>query len=222
MKKEKREEMDFDRVAAPSLIPYYSAGIFCLVYALLFPLYVWWHFLILAVLCTALFFLSRRFCKPRYITVRVPKKQPTEDEKWQQGAQEYLGRLRQADIAIEDEEVSSKIRRVELLSEEIFEIVAQRPEKRPQVRRFMSYYLPTLLKLLDSYDEMESVAHGGKNVNASREKINSLLDTAVKAFTKLSDELYEADSLDISSDITVFKSLLKQEGLSDNNDSEVK
>ncbi len=222
MKKVRQEGAEFDRVEAPSLIPYYSAGILWIVYALLFPLYRFWHFLIPVLLSAFLFLLTKKFCKPRYITVRVPQKEPTEDEKWQQGAEDYLRRLREADMSIEDEAVSSKIRRVELLSEEIFEIVAQKPEKRPQVRRFMSYYLPTLLKLLHSYDEMETVDHGGKNINSSREKISGLLDTAVAAFTKLSDELYAAESLDISSDITVFKTLLKQEGLSDTNDSEVK
>lgn len=208
---------EYDRVEAPSLKPFYAAGVFWIVYALLFPLYLWWHFAIPALLSAGLFVLLKKVCKPRYITVPV-KVTLSDDEVWSRNAEEYLKKLREADIAIEDEEVSKKIRRVELSAEEIFSIGERDKSKRPQIRRFMQYYLPTLLKLLSAYDGMEDVTNSGANIKTSREKISNLLDTAVSAFSKLSDELYAADSIDISSDISVFNTLLKREGLIDENE----
>ena len=60
---------ELDRVEVPSLTPYLSLGLFCLLYAMIFPLYLWWHYLIPLVLGAGLFLLVRRFSKPRYATV---------------------------------------------------------------------------------------------------------------------------------------------------------
>lgn len=216
---DKKNIKDFERVAAPSVVPYFAVGIFCIIYALIFPLYLFWHFLIPAALAVGLFFVLKKLCKPRYITVEVQKAPPTAEELWQETALGYLEKLRAADEAIEDEEVSKSIRGIENLTAEIFRAVTDKKEKRPQVRRFMEYYLPTLLKLLSVYDKMEESGGKGENVRTTREKINSLLYTANCAFAKLADDLYEQESIDVSSDITVFNNLLKQEGLSgDNNE----
>ncbi len=213
-----KREKDFERVAAPSVVPYIAVGIFCLLYALIFPLYLFWHFLVPAAIAVLLFAGLKKCCKPRYITVEVEKKPKTEEEIWQETANGFLSDLREADIAIEDEEISSSIRGIESLSARIFECVNASREKRTQVRRFMEYYLPTLLKLLSVYDKMEEQGTDGQNVHATKEKIKNLLSTANKAFSKLADDLYEQESIDVSSDITVFNNLLRMEGLVDENE----
>ena len=57
---------------------------------------------------------------------------------------------RQADVAIQDEAVSAKIRILEARTNQIFQVVSENPDKLPAIRKFMQYYLPTLLKLLRS------------------------------------------------------------------------
>ncbi len=211
----KSQEKEYERVEAPSVVPYFTVGIFCFLYSLFFPLYLLWHYIIPAILAAVLFFILKKVCKPRYVTKEIIKGPPTADELWRETADEYLNKLRQADIAIKDEEISKSIRGIENLSAEIFKVVNEKPSKRPQVRRFLEYYLPTILKLLDTYDKMEDAALPGENVLETKEKIRQLLYTANCAFAKLADDLYEQESIDISSDITVFGSLLKQEGLID-------
>lgn len=212
------EEKEYERVQAPSLIPYFAVGAFCFIYALIFPLYLLWHFIIFALLSVAVFLIFKKFCKPRYITVQVEKAPKTDEEIWQDTALDYLVKLKNADIAIEDEEISESIRKIEKLSAKIFEAVSSSREKRFQVRRFMEYYLPTLLKLLSVYDNLEERGTDGQNVRAMKDKISGLLITANKAFTKLADDLYEQDNIDVSSDITVFNNLLHMEGLVDENE----
>lgn len=212
------EEKEYERVQAPSLIPYFAVGVFCFIYALIFPLYLLWHFIIFVLLSVAVFLIFKKFCKPRYITVQVEKAPKTDDEIWEDTALDYLVKLKNADIAIEDEEISESIRKIEKLSAKIFEAVSSSREKRFQVRRFMEYYLPTLLKLLSVYDNLEEQGTDGQNVRTMKEKISGLLITANKAFTKLADDLYEQDNIDVSSDITVFNNLLRMEGLVDENE----
>ncbi|NLO49216.1 MAG: hypothetical protein GX111_13065, partial [Clostridiales bacterium] len=54
-----------------------------------------------------------------------------------------------------DPVICDKIQRIEELTAKIFKIVEDKPEKSPQIRRFMNYYLPTTLKLLHSYETLE-------------------------------------------------------------------
>ena len=55
---------------------------------------------------------------------------------------EYLKKLRAADDAIPDETLSEDITRMERASADIFRYIADHPEKAPQIRKFMNYYLP--------------------------------------------------------------------------------
>ena len=71
MKNQTTAPKDYDRIEAPSSVPYFALGIFCLVYSMIFPLYLWWHYLIPAAIGGALFWLLRRFIRPRYVTVEA-------------------------------------------------------------------------------------------------------------------------------------------------------
>lgn len=128
-------------------------------------------------------------------------------------AREYLRQMRQADVAIDNEAVSEKIRILETRTSQIFQVVSENPEKLPEIRKFMNYYLPTLVKLLRSYDHLEEQAVEGDNIRHSMQEIERILDTVVQAFDKQLDNLFATQALDISSDIQVLETMLTQEGL---------
>ena len=77
----------------------------------------------------------------------------------------------------------------------------------------MTYYLPTTLKLLESYSEIERVGVAGDNMKSAKENIEKTLDLLCEAFKKLLDQLYESDNMDISSDIDVLEKMMKKDGL---------
>ena len=77
----------------------------------------------------------------------------------------------------------------------------------------MQYYLPTLLKLLRSYDHMEEQGIRGENIRRTMQEIETVLDTVVEAFNKQLDNLFQEEALDISSDIQVLENMMSQEGL---------
>ena len=158
-----------------SAVPIYIAAGAWAAYALLFPLYRVGHFAIAAAVSAAAYFVSRCFCKDVKEEIEVepePVRTGNEalDEMIAQG-QLALKEMRRLDDNIADEVISRQIRRLEELSGKIFDQVKQRPEKLPQIRKFMSYYLPTTLKLLNTYDRMGGQGISGGNVGATMERV---------------------------------------------------
>jgi hypothetical protein len=127
-----------------------------------------------------------------------------------------LAEIRHMDDLIEDEEVSAKIRRIEEVTACIFDQVKQNPEKLDQIRTFMNYYLPTTLKLLSAYAQLEKQKVSGENIRVSKERIEKMLSQLVFAFEQQLDQMFEADALDISSDIKVLERMMAKDGLSEN------
>ena len=85
--------------------------------------------------------------------------------------------------------------------------------KKSQISRFMNYYLPTTLKLLNAYDRMDAAGVSGTNIDGTMGKIEAMMSTVVQAFDRQLDALFADEAMDISADITVMEQLLAQEGL---------
>lgn len=129
-----------------------------------------------------------------------------------------LKKIRQLDDEIEDEAVSERIRRIEAVTGNIFDYVKDNPEKRPQIRMFLNYYLPTTLKLLSSYSRIERVGVAGQNMREAKENIEKILDMLVVGFEQQLDQLFGSESMDITSDIEVLEQMMKKDGLRENDD----
>jgi len=121
--------------------------------------------------------------------------------------------LRELNATIADIPISRKITRIEELTGKIFRIVEENPEKLPQIRRFMNYYLPTTQKLLRSYATLEKQGIKGENITTTKESIGNILDTLAKGFEQQLDQLFKSDALDIASDINVLENMMQQDGL---------
>ena len=127
--------------------------------------------------------------------------------------QKILDELRRVNDAIPDEEMSDKISRLEAVSAKIFEQAKTDPDKLPRMRKFMDYYLPTSLKLLQTYAELDSQGVEGENITESKRRIEQTMDTLVHAFETQLDQLFAADAMDISADIDVMQNMLRADGL---------
>lgn len=125
----------------------------------------------------------------------------------------YINRIHACNDAIPGREISAKISRMELLVDRIFDRVELNPESAGDVRRLMDYYLPTTVKLLDAYQELDSQPVQGENILSSKKEIEGTLDTLNMAFEKLLDDMFQETAWDVSSDISVLRTMLAQEGL---------
>ncbi len=127
----------------------------------------------------------------------------------------YIIALREANDAIPGEDISNSIDRIEKACKGIFEYVREHPSKTGEIKKFMNYYLPTTLKLLKSYENLQNQTVKGENITSTMFDIEGMMVTIASAFEKKLDQLFESDSLDISADIAVFENLLASEGLTD-------
>ena len=126
-----------------------------------------------------------------------------------------LSQIRELNDRIADKEISAKIDQIEAITARIFGIVRKKPERIGEIRKFMNYYLPTTLKLLDSYALLEEQGIEGDNITASKQQINQIMDTLIKSFEKQLDQLFSSQAMDISSDIEVMENMLAADGLKD-------
>lgn len=125
----------------------------------------------------------------------------------------YIGRINATNPIINNAEVSRKIDLISATVSKIFDYVAEHPEKQGDLRRLMNYYLPTTLKLLETYSKFEAHAVRGENVSTAMREIEGALDTICLAFENLLDDLFEHEMYDITSDISALETMLAQEGL---------
>jgi hypothetical protein len=204
-----------------STAPFYGAAAAWVVYALAFDLYRWNHFVFAALLSAGVFLLLRGVCRDEVTEIPVPDP-PREEEKPTGNAEldkmisdgrKAVSEMKRLDDAIEDEKISADIHRLETVCQQIFQQVKADPAKLPQIRRFMDYYLPTTLKLLNAYDRMDATGVAGENITGTKERVESIMGTIVSAFEKQLDSLFGADAMDISTDISVLETMLAREGL---------
>ena len=111
--------------------------------------------------------------------------------------------------------ISQKLDRLEIILCKIFEYVENHTDELPETRKFMGYYLPTTLKLVNAYREMDAEPIQGENIRSAKHEIEATLDTINYAFENLLDSFYQDKAMDISTDITVLETMLAQEGLTE-------
>lgn len=128
----------------------------------------------------------------------------------------YLNQMRDLDVAIDDELVSAKIVDISEVVAHILQRVEEESATLGALGRLNDYYLPTTVKLLVAYDSLEEQPVQGDNIAKSRREIESTLDVLLSAFDKLLDDTYRDAAIDVSSDISVLKTVLAQDGLTDN------
>ena len=204
-----------------SVLPIYLVGFVWLGYALLFPLHRASDYLICAGLSLAAFAAGKAIFPDKVYQTPGPAQEPKKEEKadpqvaaLRREKDRAISELRRLNDAIPDEKISAQIDHLEEATGKIIDHVIDNPAKKPQISRFLDYFLPTTIKLLNAYDRMDSTGISGSNIDATKQKVEKMLDTLCAAFDKQLDALFGDDALDISTDITVMENLLAQEGLS--------
>lgn len=121
--------------------------------------------------------------------------------------------LRQANDAIPDPVMTAKISRLEELSARIFALAKKDPDKKAQLQKFMDYYLPTALKLLNTYAQLSAQDIQGENITDAKQSIERSMDLLITAFENQLDKLFQSDALDVSADVAALEGMLNLDGL---------
>mgnify|MGYP002511536631 CR=1 FL=1 len=138
-----------------------------------------------------------------------PPPAPGEDEN------AILLEIRAINDAIDNEKLSAQIDRVGVITAKILEYQKSHPEKEVELHSFLSYYLPTTLKILRTYAQLEDQEVAGENITTAMARIEAMMDKAVEGFEKQLDRLFQGDVMDITTDVEVLERMLAKDGLSD-------
>ena len=198
--------------------PVYIAAVIFAGYAAAFPLYKLWHFFLAAAITATAWLLADALIKPVIEYVPAPEAEPEPEVSYGAEADAILAEAKTARTemerlaaAIGDEVITEKIQTLADLSDRIAKDILTDPADARQIKKFQSYFLPSTIGLLHSYDRMSAAR--GENVAQTREKISRMLDTEIQAFEKQLDCLYKNDALDVDADIRVMQALFQREGL---------
>ena len=129
--------------------------------------------------------------------------------------QDYLKQLADIKAQIKSLDVVAKISHMEVLAARIFVCASEHPESISRTDKLFKYYFPSVMKLLNVYEDMEKQPIQGENIQKSKREIEESLDTINQALEKLFDEMFQNVAMDISSDIQVLEVMLKQDGLTE-------
>ena len=134
-----------------------------------------------------------------------PEPKPAEDD--------VLSQIKAVNDDIDDEVMSRKIDRIGEITAKILDYQRQHPDSAAELRSFLNYYLPTTLKILRAYAQMEEQGIEGENISSTKARIEGMMDKVVEGFEKRLDKLFGADAVDITSDVQVLEQMLQKDGL---------
>jgi len=208
-------------VKKPSAVPIYGIAAVWLFYCLVFPMYRLSDVLICAALSAAAYAVLRKLCPPVITYEEEPEKMPdTGDSELDavilQG-RSYVSEIKHLNDAIPDAALSADLDEIEKLTRDIFRQVELDRTKLPKIRQMMNYYLPTTLKLVRKYAELQDKSHLS-NVKTMLAEIQGMVRAVRNAFRRQLNSMYDHDVIDVTADIQVMEQMLSAHGLAEKQD----
>ena len=146
-----------------------------------------------------------------------PEQEPEQEEKAGnvplslETARRFAQVLEKEAPLMEDERAVEELHHMQKTTESICAWLEAHPESLPKARRFAEYYIPTTLKLLHTYNDVQG--QQGENAEAIRRDIAGILHTLNQAYDNLYDKLLSDMALDVSSEIAALQGMLANDGL---------
>jgi len=129
----------------------------------------------------------------------------------EEGWSGMLRAIRRLNDAIADPALSARVDRIAELGGRILRVVEEEPEKEPQVRGFLDYYLPTTKKLLEAYVSFEATGLDTGRLAEAQERIAAAMAQLEQGYEHQLEALYQADTMDIETEIRVLETMLRRD-----------
>ena len=202
-----------------SVIPIYGTAAIWVLYCLIVSFHSVWHFVALACIGLVTYGVLLLIFQNKTVSIDATENpQHTGDEKLDtllaEGEKSVAEMRGQRDL-ISDENVKQKADELVSITDKIFKKLLVEPGVYTQVKRFADFFLPTTVKLLNTYVRFSQSGVEGENITGTMERIDAALDTTLESYRKFFDSLFESQALDIETDISVLDTMLKKEGLLD-------
>jgi len=209
--------MNIVEVKRKSAVPVYGIGLVWVLYSLMFPLLMTWHFILVACVSVFAYFILSKIFPGTIEKIEVPIEPESTgneliDALLAEGTS-AVSEMKRIHDSIPDINMQRKIHELILITEKIFNKLHSEPKAYKQVQRFAGFFLPTSLKLLNTYDRIGISGIDGENISGTMNRIDNALDMTLESYKKFFDSLFENVALDIETDIIVLESMLKNDGL---------
>lgn len=198
--------------------PYYIIAGIWFVGTLFFKMYKLSSYLILGAVSVGAYFLikaSGRFpdeeIEKEVVTAR--SYMSTLQQEFIEDGTKSLNNIKAVTEKIANKELVANVGALVETSDKILDYVYEHADACTKLRKLVYYYLPTIEKLLVRYDEIEE--EDVSNVLTSKSKIESIVKTTADAFLNQYNDLFDTDTIDISSEVKVLEKVLVSEGLVD-------
>ena len=197
------------------VIPVYVIGLVWILCVLALPMYRWYDFAIAIGIAALAYKISSVLIPVKTILVES-KPEPintgnSELDEILNAGNAYMMELSNFNAEIANEKINRQVSEMMNITKHIFEFITKNPSKVRQIRQFMNYYLPTAVKLLKNYKELQKQGAKGENIVSAMRKIEGVMDKIVDVFKKVLDDLFMDKALDISVDIEVLEKMIKEE-----------
>ena len=126
-------------------------------------------------------------------------------------ARRFAAVLEQEKQFMRDEQGREELEHMQKTAAAICDWLEVHPESLPKTRRFAEYYIPTTLKLLHTYNDVQG--QQGENAETIRRDIAGILHTLNQAYDTLYDTLLSDVAMDVSSEIAALQGMLANDGL---------
>lgn len=125
----------------------------------------------------------------------------------------FLIRLTQLETHIEEPEVLQQTAELRGRTQRLLNWLQKHPESHASLRRFARYYLPTVDKLLTTYNDVDAQADDNDVASDIQSSIVDSLHSVNAAFSKLESRLLKDTAMDVSSEISALETMLAQDGI---------
>ena len=126
-------------------------------------------------------------------------------------ARRFAAVLEQEQQLMRDAQAKEELAHMRKTTTAICDWLEAHPESQPKTRRFAEYYIPTTLKLLHTYNDVQG--QQGENAETIRRDIAGILHTLNQAYDNLYNTLLSDVAMDISSEIAALQGMLASDGL---------
>lgn len=127
----------------------------------------------------------------------------------------YVEKIHDSKELIKDKSVIKKLARMESIVSMIFHELDVNPSQASSLGVFLNYYLPTTEKLIEAYISIGEKQVSGISLENTKKEIENSLDTIIVAFENILERMYQAQELDITSDIAAMEIIMQQDGLTE-------
>lgn len=160
--------------------------------------------------------------KDNYMARTVPVKEhvpeieeteaPTDDDR-ATAMEDYEKTLNEQRDRAHDGVLKDKISALLKLLDAIRHAVNTDPGRVESLNKFVDYYTPTTIKLIERYLQFESSSVITDSIKNTMDDILRSLDKVIDGYEKLLDTLYKDDLLDLNAEMDVMETVMKQDGL---------